>query len=113
MENKKPELSAALRGRLNELYRLLKTRRMSKAELMVHFNTGERQIRDMVALLAKKKPVVSVSSGKGYAVARRVHDYDDVRHAWQEIDSRIAELEERKKPLIDFCEKVREYEAGL
>lgn len=54
MENKKPELSAALRGRLNELYRLLKTRRMSKAELMVHFNTGERQIRDMVALLAKK-----------------------------------------------------------
>ena len=80
---------------------------------MVHFNTGERQIRDMVTLLAKKKPVVSVSSGKGYAVASRVQDYDDVRHAWQEIDSRIAELEERKKPLIDFCEKVREYEAGL
>jgi hypothetical protein len=31
--------------------------------------------------------------------------YDIAVHSWQEIDSRQQELEERKKPIIKYCEK--------
>ena len=66
---------------------------------------NERSVRDVISLLSKKVPIISTSDCKGYALAKSVDDLEDVIHTWKELDSRIAELEERKKPLINFYEK--------
>ena len=59
-----------------------------------------------MSVLATKKPIISNSTGAGYKLARAVEDIDEVKHTWKEIDSRIEELNKRKKPLIEFCENV-------
>lgn len=66
---------------------------------------NERSVRDIISLLSKRVPIISTSDNKGYALAMSGKDLEDVIHTWKEIDSRIAELEERKKPLIKFYEK--------
>lgn len=66
---------------------------------------NERSVRDVISLLSKRVPIISTSDNKGYALAKGGDDIEAVIHTWKEIDSRIAELEERKKPLINFYEK--------
>lgn len=104
----KPELSEKLRSRLNELYKLLRERSWTKQELMRYFGTGERQVREMVSEIAKRRPVISVSNGSGYKVAVTPEEVSLATHAWREIDSRIRQLEERRQPLIEFVERARE-----
>lgn len=101
-------LSPTMLKRVNELYALLKERTWTKEELAQHFNINERTVREMVAELGKRQPVIAVSDNTGYRLAQKMKDYDDVKHAWAEIDSRIEELEKRKKPLIRFIEKADE-----
>jgi hypothetical protein len=104
-EVKKPELTQAMRDRLNDLYRLLKTRYYTKQELMNVFETGERQIRDMISILSHKVPVISTSgTNVGYKVAYTKEDLEIARTACAELDSRIIEIEKRKKPLMEFIE---------
>lgn len=68
---------------------------------------SERSVRDVISLLATKKPVISHSGNKGYKLAKSVADFDDVMRVWAELSSRIEELEKRIKPLINFREKCR------
>ena len=75
------------------------------------YNTSnDRRIREIISMLAKKVPIISTSDNKGYRMAKNICDLEEVEHQWKELDSRIQELEERKKPLIDFYEKARVYD---
>ena len=66
---------------------------------------NERTVRDVISTLSKRVPIISTSDNKGYALAMSEKDLEYVIHTWQEHDSRQQELEERKKPLINFYEK--------
>lgn len=107
MEIKKPKMTEATRGRLNELYILLKQRNYKKIEIMEYFGVGERTAREMISIVSKRAPVIATSDNSGYRIARTAEDLEEVIHSWKEIDSRQKELEERKKPLIKFYEKKR------
>lgn len=106
MEIKKPEYTEEMRRKLNRMYALLKERFYSKKELMEIFGLGERQIRMMVTEISHRFPVLSVSgTNDGYKIATSKEDFELAERSWLEIDSRIKELDKRRKPLINFCEK--------
>lgn len=66
---------------------------------------NERSVRDIISLLATKKPIISKSNSKGYKLAKSSKDLQDCLNVWREIDSRIEELKKRREPLIKFYEK--------
>lgn len=68
---------------------------------------SERQARDIMSVLATKKPIISTSDSKGYRMAVKRTDLEDVEHQWRELDSRIKQLQKRVTPLIDFYEKAK------
>lgn len=112
MDIKKPELSMLDRRRGNELFHYLRRaqRLVTKEELCAvlgwKFNrSNERRIRELISLLAKRVPIIATSNEKGYKLAMTPQDLEAVKHQWNELDSRIDELAERRKPLIRFYEK--------
>ena len=68
---------------------------------------SERQARDIMSVLATKKPIISTSDSKGYRMAVKRSDLEDVEHQWRERDSRIKQRQKRVAPLIDFYEKAK------
>lgn len=66
-----------------------------------------RQARDIMSVLATKKPIISTSDSKGYRMAVKRSDLEYVEHQWRELDSRIKQLQKRVTPLIDFYEKAK------
>lgn len=65
----------------------------------------DRQIRDLVAEIAKEYPILSASDNKrGFKLAKpqTKEDVEEVEHTWKEFDKRIKEMQLRKQPLIDF-----------
>ena len=68
---------------------------------------SERQAMDIRSVLATKKPIISTSDSKGYRMAVKRSDLEDVEHQWRELDSRIKQLQKRVTPLIDFYEKAK------
>lgn len=108
MKYEKP-LTENIKDRANSLYYFLRDKcdYVTKEEIGEFLGVkNERSVRDIIALLATKKPIISNSGGKGYKLARTVEDLEEVEHTWKEIDSRIEQLEIRKKPLIKFYEKM-------
>ena len=98
-----------MKDKANRLFKYLKDigRYATKEEIGEYLGVrSEREVRDIVSLLATKKCIISTSSSKGYKLAQSVDDLEDVIHCWKEMDSRIEQLEERKKPLIAFYEKI-------
>lgn len=98
----------------NKLYVFLKqqTAPVSKQVLcellgMEYNPSSDRRLRLIIAELAKIKPIISTSDKRGYKLAQSPNDFDEVAHQWAELDSRIKELEARKKPLIEFYEKIK------
>ena len=95
----------------NKLYHFMMANDYLTKEQMLAYlgwdSKKDRQLRDLISLIAKKVPVISTSDKKGYKIAKTIDDLREVEHCWSEIDSRIEELEERKKPLIKFYEKVK------
>lgn len=80
---------------------------LTKEQMLEHLGwdkTKDRQLRELISLIAKKVPVISTSDSKGYKIAKKKEDIYEVSHQWREIDKRIAELELRKQPLIKFYE---------
>ena len=108
MKCEKPQLSNS-QEKANELYLYLKQRfdYVSKEEIGAYLGVkNERSVRDIISLLATKKPILSNSGGKGYKLAQTIDDLEELKHTWAELDSRIEQLEERKKPLLKFYEKI-------
>lgn len=66
---------------------------------------NERSVREIISLLATKKPILSKSNSKGYKLAKSAKDLQECKNVWCEIDSRIEELKKRREPLIKFFEK--------
>lgn len=86
---------------------------LTKEEIAIIIGVkNERSARDVISALAKKVPIIATSDAKGYWMARTTEDIEFVKHVWMEIDSRIEELEARKKPLIAFYEKAKEVRNG-
>ena len=97
------------RQNANTLYRLLMAYDVvTKEELLAELgwdSRKDRQLRELLSMIAKKKPLIATSNQRGYKIAKTKEDLEEVIHEWKELDSRIKKLEERKKPLIEFYEK--------
>ena len=93
----------------NKLYRLLMAYDVvTKEERLAELgwdSKKDRQLRDLLSMIGKKRPLISTSDSKGYKMAKTKADLEEVKHQWKELDSRIEQLKERRKPLIDFYEK--------
>lgn len=110
--NTKPEVPTGRKKELCEqIYAYIRDIYRTKEEICLHvFGTTltptlDRQIRDMINILKKHKPIVSPSSGKGYKAIINPADMEEVIHQWRENDSRIDDLKASNKPLIKFFEK--------
>ena len=68
---------------------------------------NERSVRDVISLLATKKPIISHSGNKGYKLAKTPSDLQEVERCWAELSSRVEELRKRIEPLIKFRDKVK------
>lgn len=91
--------------RANELYQFIKDGRVvTKKEICdlygwIHTSNNDRRVREIIALLATKKPIVSTSDSRGYKIAET---NDEALHELNELKSRVAEIEKRYKPLEDY-----------
>jgi len=66
---------------------------------------SDRQVRDIISAISQKHPIVSTSdTNKGFKLAKDPSDLEAVKHSWAELDSRIEELNKRKRPLIKFLD---------
>lgn len=109
MKPSKP-VTPNMKDKVNRLYTFMKGKNdfVTKEEIGEFLGiANERSVRDVIAVLSTKKPIISTSDNKGYKLARTTKDIDLVRQAWMEIDSRQAELEKRKQPLIEFYDKAQ------
>ena len=108
MENKKP-MTENQKKYGNMLFRFLMSREFAtKEEMLEHLGwtkTKDRQLRDLLSEIAKKVPLISTSDSKGYKIAKRKEDLQEVIHQWRENDGRIEAIKERNKPLAQFYEK--------
>lgn len=97
------------RQNANSLYRFLMVSDVvTKEELCAELGwtqNKDRQLRELLSIIGKKFPLIATSDQKGYKIAKSKGDLEQVIHQWKELDSRIEQLEERKKPLIEFYEK--------
>lgn len=107
MNCKKP-LTDNIKEKANALYIYLKQQKdyVTKEQIGIALGIkNERSVRDIISLLATKKPIISNSSNKGYKLATTKEDLQEVEQTWAELSSRVEELEKRIKPLIDFRDK--------
>lgn len=103
--NTKPELTESEKRLGNSIARLLKERTYTKEELIKIFGISERKIRDIVSEIAKRRPIISISSGKGYKWASNsLDDYKAALRQWRENDSRARQITSRNEPLIKHLE---------
>ena len=109
---KKPELSQNARELGNKLFKYLfmqdspvDKKTMCKYMGWEYNSSNDRKLRIVLANIAKVKPLISTSDNRGYYLAKTKDDLEKVEHQQAELDSRIEELNERKKPLIAFYDK--------
>ena len=109
MKCEKP-LTQNIKDKANKLFVFLscKTDFVTKEEIGEYLGVkNERSVRDVISLLAIKKPIISHSGGKGYKLAQSKEDLEELERTWAELSSRMEELEKRIKPLIAFRDKIK------
>ena len=109
MKCEKP-ITDNIKQKANALYEYLLTQDdyVSKEQIGAYLGIkNERSVRDVISLLATKRPIISHSGNKGYKLARHKSDLDEVERCWYELSSRVEELEKRMQPLITFRDKVK------
>ena len=108
MKPSKP-ITQNMKDKANALYRIMQDGKWhTKEELGLLLGIkNERSVRDVISTLSKRKPIFSISDNKGYIMPNVYSKelYDIAVHSRQEISSRQQELEERKQPIIKYCEK--------
>lgn len=86
---------------------------LTKEQMLEHLGwdkTKDRQLRELISLIAKKVPVISTSDSKGYKIAKKKEDIELAEHQLREFDSRIYEIEQRKIQLLRFVDKIKKGE---
>ena len=95
----------------NKLYKFLKENDfVTKEEMLAHLGwdkTKDRQLRDLLSLIGQKVPLISVSTDRGYKIAKTKDDLELVEHSWAELSSRIEVLNSRITPLAKFRDKYK------
>ncbi len=106
MRIEKP-VTEGMKDKVNRMYLVLRRGGyFTKEQLAEELNIkSERSVRDVMSTLSKKKPIIATSDNRGYKLAMTTDDLEEVVHSWQEIDSRIDELDARRKQLIAFYDK--------
>lgn len=100
----KPELKQA-EQRANQLYHYLKDgRTVTKAQICEIYRWGynsnnDRRVREIIALLGSKKPIIATSDKKGYKLCQTK---EEAQHQYNELLSRIHELQKRLPPLEKY-----------
>jgi hypothetical protein len=104
MENKKPSIISDIKKLIgNKVYFMLRERTHTKQEIQDEFKLNERVVRDIISEIAKLRPIITPD--KGYKVPLlNPSDGLEVIHELNDLDSRIRELGERKKPLWQYIE---------
>ena len=87
--------------KMNELWRIMKQRTVTKQEIMTIFSVPERTARDMVAEIAQRCPVIALSNGKGYRAVDITNpaDFADAVHCYNENRKRAEEILKRNDAL--------------
>lgn len=87
--------------KMNELWRIMKRRTVTKQEIMTIFTVSERVARDMISEIAQRCPVISLSNGKGYRAVDITNplDYADAVHCYNENRKRAEEILKRNDAL--------------
>jgi DNA-binding winged helix-turn-helix (wHTH) protein len=67
----------------------------------------DRQLRDLLSMIGKKKPLIATSDQRGYKIAKTKDDLEEVRHQYNELMSRIENLRERVIPLSEFYKQIQ------
>ena len=109
MQPSKP-LTENIKEKANSLYLFLEVKNdyVTKEEIGKYLGIkNERTVRDVISVLATKKPILSNSANKGYKLAQTIEDLEDLEHTWAELSSRMEEIKKRIKPLIDFRDKIK------
>ena len=109
MKIEKP-LTEKMREKANACYRLFRDTDgyLTKSEIGEYLSLkDERQVRDVISLVATKVPIISKSNSKGYKMAKTAADYDEAMNTWAEVSSRMEQLEKRIYPLIKFKDKIK------
>lgn len=100
-----PKMTSEKIAKLNEIYLMLENG-TTKQEIAKRFNfKNERIARDYINYIKNRYPVISHSGKKGYRFATNQQDLEEAHRTISEIESRQRELEETKKPLIQFVKK--------
>lgn len=92
------------KARINALYRVMKRQRVTKEDVMGMFQVSDRVARELIAEVAKRVPVLSVSNERGYRVLCKgtPTDYQEALHVFNENKKRAEEILKRNDPLADF-----------
>jgi DNA-binding winged helix-turn-helix (wHTH) protein len=110
MEIKKP-MTENEKKNGNLLYKyLMQNDVVSKEQMLAVLgwdSKKDRQLRDLLSMIGKKVPLIATSDQRGYKIAKTKADLEEVEHTWKELDSRINNLDERRKPLIKFYEQYK------
>jgi hypothetical protein len=100
-----------MKDKANRLFKYLKDigRYATKEEIGEYLGIkSERATRDVIALLATKKPIISTSStNAGYKLATSEEDLELVENSLAELSSRRDELEKRMQPLYAWRDRVK------
>ena len=95
----------------NKLYKyLMQNDFVTKEQMLAHLGwdkSKDRQLRDLLSLIGQKVPLISISSDKGYKIAKTKDDLELVEHSWAELSSRVEVLNSRITPLIKFRDKYK------
>ena len=99
-----------IKEKANKLFLYLKTKNdfVTKEQIGEYLGiTDERTIRAVISALATRKPVISLSSNKGYKLCKTDADLQDAENALAELSSRMEEIEKRMQPLYAFRDKIK------
>ena len=110
MEIKKP-ITENEKKNGNLLYKYLMQNDVVTKEQMLNVlgwdSKKDRQLRDLLSMIGKKKPLIATSDQKGYKIAKTKADLEEVRHQYNELMSRIENLRERVTPLSEFYKQIQ------
>ncbi len=88
-----------------DIIRILEQRAMTRMELRYKLGCSDRAARRVISEIAKTRPVIALSDGKGYRIATTFGDLTEAIHAANENAKRAKEILKRNEPLNEFLTK--------